>query len=67
VQAETQAPPALEPVESELPLRKRLQQHEAELIRRALAQAEGDRTRAATLLRMPLRTFMKRLGEYEIE
>jgi DNA-binding NtrC family response regulator len=53
-----------EPLESELPLRKRLQQHEADLIRRALGQAEGNRTHAAQLLRMPLRTFMKRLGEY---
>jgi DNA-binding NtrC family response regulator len=64
---ETQAPQALDLVDSGVPLRKRLQQHEADLIRRALGQAGGNRTRAAQLLRMPLRTFMKRLGEYGIE
>jgi two-component system, NtrC family, response regulator AtoC len=54
------------PVESALPFRERLQQHEAELIRRALAQVNDNRTQAAELLRMPLRTLMKRLKEYRI-
>ncbi|HMI92248.1 MAG TPA: helix-turn-helix domain-containing protein [Polyangiales bacterium] len=56
-----------EPIESAVPFRERLHQHEAELIRRALAQTHGNRTQAAQLLWMPLRTFMKRLREYGIE
>ena len=65
--ARTAPPPAPEPMDSALPLRARMQQQEADLIRRALARAEGNRTRAAQLLRMPLRTFMKRIKEYGID
>ena len=65
--ATTPPPPAPEPADSALSFRERLQQHEADLIRRALAQADCNRTRAARLLRMPLRTFMKRIKEYGID
>jgi DNA-binding NtrC family response regulator len=54
-------------VVSLLPFRERLKYHEAGLIRGALAQADGNRTHAAQLLRMPLRTFMKRLKQYRID
>jgi DNA-binding NtrC family response regulator len=60
---ETLRPPAA----ADLPMKERLRQHEAELLKEALAQAQGNRTRAAKLLNMPLRTFMKRLKQYAIK
>lgn len=67
----TTAPPApsLETtgsVTSATPFNERLAAFEADLIRRALAEAGGQRNRAAELLKMPLRTFMKRLKQYDL-
>jgi len=51
---------------SDQPLKQRLQEYEANLIRDALEASGGHRANAAKALRMPLRTLMKRLDEYGI-
>jgi DNA-binding NtrC family response regulator len=67
--AETRDPPKAKPTKPSphLPFNQRMQEYEAELIRHALAESEGNRTRAAQRLRMPLRTLMKRLRTYGIK
>jgi DNA-binding NtrC family response regulator len=45
-------------------MRQRLSAYEATLMRDALSQTGGHKARAAGLLNMPLRTFMKRLREF---
>jgi DNA-binding NtrC family response regulator len=64
---ETIRPAAPKPPASDVSLRERLREHEAELLRQALAQSDGSRTQAAKLLKLPLRTFMKRLKDYGIK
>ncbi|MCG8557639.1 MAG: sigma 54-interacting transcriptional regulator [Proteobacteria bacterium] len=49
------------------PLKERLQQLESNLMREALIKTGGHRAQAAKLIGMPLRTFMKRLKEYQLD
>jgi len=46
------------------PVPARVAAYEAALIRRALDECDGNRTRAAATLRMPLRTFMRKLKKH---
>jgi len=58
---ESSPPDAAEPEAASGKLRERIQAYEAEMIRAALAAADGSRSEAARALNMPLRTLARRI------
>jgi len=65
--APRRAPPAVAPPEGTLSIKQATRAVEEELIRRALAQTQGNRTRAAELLELSYRALLYKIKEYGID